>query len=234
MGGSGAFLGHGSDGRDYWIKTLNNHQDPRVPITEQLVGRAGALVCNTCCSVETMYIPKSLEGWDFRGGRTLVRGFAHASLALANAVEAPGVPAERQNDNNAVRHVGYFALYDWCWGSDPQGLLAIDENRAYYSHDHGLFLPPEGSVTWSIGDLLAQAETAHEFGGDSAGLDQTEIKRVATRLENVTRNEILGIVSNIPRSWPVTNQELDHVGAFLEFRAPRVAQRLRAHLGATP
>ena len=45
VGGSGAFLGHADDQRRYWIKPLlNSDQGTRVPITEQIVGRVGALI----------------------------------------------------------------------------------------------------------------------------------------------------------------------------------------------
>jgi hypothetical protein len=232
-GGSGSFLGKASDGNEYWIKPLNNTQGVRVPILEQIVGNAGSLIGDTCCSVIVVYIPKALQGWEFRPGRQIERGFAHASLALANATEVGGPPTERDRDDNAVRHVGYFALFDWCWGGDPQGLVAIDRDRAFYSHDHGVFLPPEG-FDFTIPELLAKASIPHEFGVNPIGLDPLEVNRVATRLESLTRTEILDVVRHIPRSWPVTNQELEHVGAFLECRAPRVAERLRARTRVTP
>jgi hypothetical protein len=44
VGGSGAFLGHADDQRRCWIKPQNNGQGTRVPITEQIVGRVGALI----------------------------------------------------------------------------------------------------------------------------------------------------------------------------------------------
>jgi hypothetical protein len=232
-GGSGTFLGKASDGNEYWIKPLNNGQGRRVPILEQIVGRAGSLIGDTCCSVAVVYIPRALEGWEFRPGLKLERGFAHASLALTNAVEVGGPPTERNRDDNAVRHVGYFALFDWCWGGDPQGLVAIDRDRAFYSHDHGVFLPPEG-FDFTDTELLAKATTPHEFSADPAGLDPLEIDRVATRLESLTRTEILDVVTHIPTTWPVSNKELEHVGAFLECRAPKVAERLRARTGVTP
>lgn len=232
-GGSGAFLGTGTDDRDYWIKTLNSGQGDRVAVTEEIVGRAAALVCTTCCEAALLYIPSAASGWEFRPGLRLERGFAHGSLALENCTEVGGPPTERNRDDNGVRHVGYFVIYDWCWGGDAQGLVSLDQDRAFFSHDHGWFLPPEGP-TWSDPELRLRAGEPHELGADRTGLNPTEVVRIADRLEALTRDEILTVVESIPRSWPVTNKELEHVGAFLECRAPLVASRLRAYPGINP
>lgn len=229
-GGSGAFLASASDGREYWVKPLNNLQGTRVPCTEQIVGRAAMLIGAPCCAVESVFIPRSIAGWEFRPNVRVERGFAHASAALGAVVEQGGLPGERAADHNSVRHAGYLALYDWCWGGDPQGLLTLAENRAYYSHDHGWFLPPEGP-SWDEAALRASVEAAHELGGDDSGIDRAEVTRLISVLERMRRHDILSVVSSIPRSWPVTNEELECVGAFLECRSARVAQRLRVRFG---
>lgn len=232
VGGSGAFPGLTTDGREYWIKTLNNPQGPLVPATEQLVARAGVLIGAPCCAVELIQIPAAIAGWSIRPSVMLEAGLAHGSLALASAIDQPGSPGQRTSDNNAVRHVGYFALFDWCWGGDPQGLLAMDQKEAYYSHDHGWFLPPNGPA-WDAASLRANVDVPHEFGDDISGLDPAEVKRIAQRLDTITRDELIGVVTNIPANWPVTNEDLEHVGAFLEVRAPVVADRLRSRFGIT-
>ena len=73
-GGSGAFLGLADDGYRYWIKPLNNAQGQRVPITEQIVGRAGKLVGGPTCEVRTITITDAFAGWEFRPGFTLEPG----------------------------------------------------------------------------------------------------------------------------------------------------------------
>lgn len=55
-GGSGSFKGLGTDGNRYWIKPLNNNQDPRVIITEQIVARAGEIISAPCCPVRLIGI----------------------------------------------------------------------------------------------------------------------------------------------------------------------------------
>lgn len=231
-GGSGAFLGLASDGNRYWVKVIGGPQGDRVPITEQIVGRAGRLIDAPVRPVVTVYVPRALAGWEYRPGARLRRGFAHGSLALESCVEERRL-SDRMRDENSRRHVGYYGLFDWCWGGDVQGLLDLDDDRAFHSHDHGWFLPPVGQ-TWDEAQLRDRADADHELAEDGSGLDCVEVERVASALENVTRDGILEVVSATPRSWPVTDAELESVGAFLEARAPRVAERLRARFGGGP
>jgi hypothetical protein len=230
-GGSGSFPCLGSDGRRYWVKTLNGPQGSRVPVTEQLIGRAGAIMEAPTCFVEVIFIPKAFVGWEFRPGYQIQRGFAHASLAVENSVEEKAL-SHRNCDENSVRHAGYFAMYDWCWGDDLQGLLSLDRDNEFHSHDHGHFLP--GGPAWDVASLKAHHGDPHPLAMDTSGLSVVELNRVAVKLEAITRGEILAVVSRIPRSWPVTDAELEEVGAFLEHRAPLVAARLRALAGGTP
>ena len=228
-GGAGAFLALTRNGERYWVKTLNSPQGDRIAITEQLVGRAGALIRAPVRPVATLYVPKALAGWEFRTGHRLEPGCVHGSLALHRCVEERSL-RYRQRDENATRHVGYYALYDWCWGGDVQGLFHLSDDRAMHSHDHGWFLPPEGPA-WSLAALWQRIDEPHELGEDGAGLDLIEVEGAAERLEAVTREQIFEVVRAIPRAWPVTDQELEAVGAFLEYRAPKVAARLRARFG---
>lgn len=228
-GGSGAFLALASDGNRYWVKTLNGPQGNRVAITEQIVGGAGALIGAPVCEVTVVYVPKDLGGWEFRPGHKLQPGCAHGSRALEDVIEEKGCLDHRQLDENSIRHVGYYALYDWCWGDDVQGLLVVSEDRKFCSHDHGLFLP--GGTSWDPQNLEQHIDDPHELSFDGAGLDLIEVERVASRLESVTRDEILRVVSRIPRAWPVSDGHLEAVGYFLEQRAPAVASRLRIRFG---
>ncbi len=46
-------------------------------------------------------------------------GIAHASVALGHAIECRQYLSDRAKDDNTRRHVGVYALYDWCFGDDP-------------------------------------------------------------------------------------------------------------------
>ncbi len=108
-GGSGAFLVRSDDERRYWCKVLNNPQDPRVPINQQLVGRLGKWLGSAVCEASPVRIPSDLLGWEFRQGRKLEQGIAHGSRALEHAVETRQ-PGHTHEDENAERQTSLRVL----------------------------------------------------------------------------------------------------------------------------
>ncbi len=67
-----------------------------------------------------------------------------------------------------------------------------------------------------------------------ANIDLLTMSEIATRLDAVTRIHLLGALEQIPGSWPVTDEELEAVGYFLERRSPQVAARIRNRIGVAP
>lgn len=233
-GGSGAFLGLCSDGEQYWIKVPNGPQGSRVPCTEQIVGRVGHLIDAAVCTVATVEITGDCAGRTFRPGRQLSECIGHGSLNVPGAVrEIKGNLGDRETDDNSRRHATYYALYDWCWGNDPQCLVAVDDDFRFYSHDHGHFLPP-GNGTWNPLTVSEKLEEPRQLAVDSAGIDFETSLQLANRLEAIDADRIATELSKIPSAWEVGDHELAMVGYFLEKRAPYAAQRLRARVGATP
>jgi hypothetical protein len=169
-------------------------------------------------------IPSELTGWEFRPGLSLEAGFAHGSLAVTHAVENHQL-SHAERDDNATRHVGVFALHDWCWGGDSQWLYAESEDRRVYSHDHGWYFPESGN-NWTIESLDARADDTHVGTWPSDELDHDEIDRMADALRTVERSDLLEIMGEIPETWPATDEELEALGCFLEHRASGVAERL--------
>ncbi len=231
-GGSGTFLGVDVDSRRWWIKPLNNLQHPLVTVTEHLVARAGALVGAPVCEAEIIRIPPELAGWEFRPGATLEPGLAHGSLAVDPAVEEHALTF-RDRDDNARRHAGVFALYDWCWGADDQWLYDEGDERKVYSHDHGWYLPAEGP-TWDEQTLLARIDESHLPAYPTGGLDAGELIELARRLEALVTEDLVGVLKGVPSSWPVDDEDLEALGFFLLRRAPAVAARLRGITGGAP
>lgn len=223
-GGSGTFLAADDEGRQWWVKPLNNRQGGKVLVTEHVVGRVGALIGAPVCEVAIVQIPEELAGWQFVPGRELEPGLAHASAAVAQATEDRSL-AHRQRDDNQIRQAGVFALYDWCWGADHQWLHSAKADMELYSHDHGYYLPPAGS-DWNVGELELHADRPHPGPWSHRGLDRGELDRLAGALCAVDRRQICAILGGIPLTWPVTTQELEALGSFLEYRAPLVAHRL--------
>ena len=229
-GGSGTFLAADSDGEQWWVKPLNNNQGERVTVTEAIVAAVGELMGAPVCESVVAFLPAEIEGWEFRPGSMIESGYAHASRAVANAVEHRSLQY-RERDENARRHVGVFACYDWCWGGDDQWLYAEPEDRKLYSHDHGWYLPETGA-TWDVDALVARVGEPHVAKWSPNGLDSDEIAACAQRLRTLEHEELVAALSGIPESWPVSDVELERVGWFLESRAPGVAARLESMGGA--
>lgn len=223
QGGSAAFLGAASDGKRYWIKPLNNRQDPRVCVTEQIVGRIGELLGAPTCIVRTIEISTALAGWRFHDQATLEAGIAHASLETPNALETYSLE-HRKDDANASRHAYLLALYDLCWGDDPQWLMDVADEYSFYSHDHGLYLP-DGPF-WTEASLARCIEAPREYGDDGAGLDLSTVTGIVTRLRALDDAALIAALAPIPTNWPVSETELELVGHFILSRAPQVAARL--------
>jgi hypothetical protein len=69
----------------------------------------------------------------------LAEGYGSASLEVGDVVEVRSLQ-HRSEDDNARRHVGVYALYDWCWGADDQWLYQGGTRNTIFSHDHGSYL----------------------------------------------------------------------------------------------
>jgi hypothetical protein len=223
-GGSGSFLVLADDGNRYWCKALNNPQGQRVPINEQIVARLGLLIGAPVCIPELVLIPPALTGWEYRPGIALVEGWVNGSLALEPVVETRTLQ-DRSSDDNARRHAGIYALFDWVGGPDPQWLVRGPESE-YFSHDHGGYFPNDGN--WDAAVLQAAVATPFETGVPPAGLDGQELERLAAAIEAVAQEEIEGCVSKVPSAWPVTDMELQAVVSFVLDRRQSVAGRRRA------
>jgi hypothetical protein len=232
-GGSwgGPFRATANDNHSYFVKSLQTcPQDQQASLAaEQIVAQVGRLIGAPVCETTLIRIPAALSGWTPRhGSPPLQEGLAHASLALGNAEEHRPSLIARTDDNNSHRHVGVYALYDWCFGTDQQWLFDLDGDRMIFSHDHGLYFPPEGRGGWTRQDLVNYADQAHELPDARSGLAAEEAKRVALKLEQVTRADLAKVLSSIPASWPVSNDDLEALGWFLEHRAAAVAARVRS------
>jgi hypothetical protein len=226
--GSAAFKVQDTTKQIWWLKALNNPQGPRVPINEVIVGMAGKLIGAPVCQVTVVEVLADAAGVTYQGNLQLQPGFHSGSKNVAAVVEIKGALADRDKDDNARRHAGLFAVYDWCWGSDPQYLYSEDEDRRTYSHDHGHYFP--NGPNWTMEQLASTVDTPHPLDAPQ-GLDPKAILDFANHLKEVSHDDIGGILNGIPESWPVTTQELETMGWYLERRACAVASRLEKLAG---
>lgn len=227
--GSGAFLAFTAEGDRWWVKPQNNPQGPRVPVTELIVGMAGAMIGAPVCEVAVIEIPPELRGAEFRPGFALQPGLASGSRHVEGVLEHRDL-VHLEDDDNRARHAGVFALYDWCWGADDQWLYSSVEDDRIYSHDHGHYLP--GGPGWTVQQLSAHVDAPHPQSRSPAGLSSAMLDELADRLEQLPRSSITKVMLAVPEGWQVAQDELETVGWFLERRAPQVAERLRQMTGA--
>lgn len=227
---AGPFRATASDQRDYFVKTLQTCQRTQEPslAIEQIVSQVGQLIGAPVCETSLIRIPADLDGWEPLPGVPIRAGLAHASLAIERAVFGRRALDQRDANDNTRRHVGVYALCDWCISADEQWLYDLGDDNAVWSHDHGLYLPPAGSGFWNRPGLVAQADDDHTWRDPPDGLSTAAVNDVAEALEAVNRPTLARVLRSIPASWPVSDEDLEAVGWFLERRAPAVANRLRA------
>lgn len=217
------------DGQSYFIKTLGGCPEfaQGSVAVEYVIAQVGRLIGAPVCGSSLIRIPEALDDWPLPSGGKLTAGLAHASAALEHAVESrPALTGRARNDNRR-RHVGLYALYDRCFGDDPQWLHDLDNDHSIYSHDHGLYLPPhDGTIRRQY--LVDCANEPNPLTDPPAGLAPQAIVDVSQALETISRDALVNIVCGVPASWPVSDDDLEALGWFLEHRAPAVASRLRA------
>ena len=227
----GPFRATANDSNIYFVKSLDTCVPGGKPslAVEQIVARLGDLIAAPVCKTSLIRIPDALDGYaPYPNRGRLSPGLAHASLALNRAEDRAPMLVARTKDNNSRRHVGLYALYDWCFGMDPQWLLDLDNDLAIYSHDHGLYFPPLTQPGWNRGELIRHVDEPHELRDPREGLLSEEAKRVALAIGQVSRDDLAAILRAVPASWPVSDAELEVLGWFLERRAAAVAERVRS------
>ncbi|MEV7014048.1 HipA family kinase [Streptosporangium sp. NPDC051022] len=227
------FLAAASDGHRYWVKCIDTcpeHAKMSIAI-EYIVSGVGRLIGAPVCESSLIRIPEEMAGWPLGPGQgKLQAGLAYASRALSNAIEHRPALESRTADDNRRRQVGIYALWDWCFGSDPQWLYDLENDKSIYSHDHGLYFPTNDG-SWERKRLIQCVDEPNELDEAPHGLNREAVREVAAALEKVDRDALVQILRGVPTSWPVSDDDLEALGWFLEYRAPAVAGRVRALTG---
>ncbi|MEU8200380.1 HipA family kinase [Streptosporangium sp. NPDC049046] len=217
------------DGHDYFVKVLEGctrNWARGALVAEYVVSRVGALIGAPVCQSSLIRIPEELRGHGIARGVELTPGIGHASRTIRHADEVRDRLGHRRRDDNRSRHVGLYALYDWCYGDDPQWLHDLEDDYTVYSHDHGLYLPPNtGEISPQV--LRDAKDEPNELPDVRNGLNAEAVALVADALEKIDREVLVNIMCGVPASWPATDEELATLGWFLEYRAPVVAGRVR-------
>jgi len=225
-GGSNAVPVRATDDQRWWLKPTNNPQGPRVTINEYVVGQIGELIGAPTCKVAIVEIDSLNAGPRQAPAPPLEVGFACGSFEVPGSRERRTNLEFRSRDDNSSRHVGIIALWDLCFGADPQWLYQSTDDERTWSHDHGLFFPQ--GPNWTEQSLVDHLVEVHQLAVDTTDLDKPTIERVATKIDELQRNMIETILSSVPASWPVTDSELECLGWFIHERTGPVAERLRS------
>lgn len=220
-------LGKCSDGGSWWIKPPVGGMT-RALAAEWVVGRLGRLIGAPVCEVALVEIPQALLPCEFAPGKPLVAGTGCASRDIGGTpTEIRTALQHREDDDNRRRHAGVFAIVDWFYGHDLQWLVDTSDDWRLHSHDHGWYLPPNGQ-DWTVTELRATVGTPVHTLGDSAGLDATELDRLADAIDAVDDAVIVDVLRAIPTDWGIPPVDLDCLGWYLAERRSAVASRLRS------
>lgn len=222
------FEAEADDGRRYFVKSLDTcPRNGRVSVAiEYIVARVGALIGAPIPLTRLIRVPEGFAGWSPFPGRALSCGYAHATVALPDAEDVREYPAAVDGEN-LRRLVAIHALYDWCWGRDPQWVYSGRGQPRLYTVDHGLYLEQFRRVGSRGSAFTADANRAHELRRpDSVELPSVAVAETSRALRAVTRTQLADIFNSVPASWPVSDITLENLGWFLEHRAARVAHRL--------
>lgn len=216
------FLVRASDGYDYWVKQAVD-RFARCVCVEQVVGACAAYLGASVCPIARLKIPPEFDGHRLATGVIMRAGIAHGSRDRPQGqAKKHWSPEHRLRDNNSVRHAGYFALCQWCFGNDHQWIYDYADDFATYSHDHGAFL----DFPWTEQHLERQLLERLEHNINVSGLDEIELVRLSASLRNVSLADVVGFVSRIPSSWGILGTELALLARFLLCRAPIAAREL--------
>jgi hypothetical protein len=224
VGNAGSFIGLGSDGQRWRVKVPDNPQTPKTLVSDLIVGKLGPLIGAPVCEVAVIWIGEECAGWEYRPGSTLRASWAFASLEVPGVTDS-GELTHRGHGDNARRHVGVLALYDWCLGHDPHWLYQGTADYDVYSHDHGFYL-----LRGNLDRVLATpVDQPHPLPNvDGKGLDGARLADCCAVLRAMTLGPLSAAVSLVPTTWPATDGELEDLARFLLARAPSVADRLNS------
>lgn len=223
-----AFQASTDSGGHWWVKPPNSPQGPKSLANEWIVAQLGGLLGAPVCEVEVATVDDDLVGELIRVDPLELRlaaGLCTASRHIEGSMECRHRLENTHADNNAIRHAGILALYDWCWGRDPQWLTVAIDDHATFSHDHGLFF---GGANWSAAALreLVDAENIVPVADGRSATSPAERSRIAELLRGISRAILVPILRRVPREWVPDPTDLEELGYFLERRAVSTADRL--------
>lgn len=223
--GSGAFLGLGDDGREYWVKAPNNPQGNYTLAAEVVVHGLGRLLGAPMPETALLQIPDSMR-FEYAPARRLKGGVGHGSQNIQPAIVADEWETYIALDGNRERQAVIFGLWDLCMGGDPQWIHNPAEDYSIWTFDHGFWLGGESSDDWSADSLRSIGTTPWQYDLDPGGLSASALVRTADKIASLTADQVQSIISDVPLEWAIRHEDLDALCDLLIKRAAGVSGRL--------
>ena len=193
----------------------------RIAFNDQLVARMGQAISAPVGSPAIVEIPKALID--------ATPDISHYTAGPAHAVEFIPACSERIDAINAdlrenrARFASLAILFGWAQTNDTQFIYSINDPKLVHSVDHGHFFP--GGPNWSIASL-AGAQPAEPYQGiiGSLVLTPDEIVTAASKLNDISPEQIAELVNGMPPEWGVPNDEQNAISEFVKNRRQTIIQ----------
>lgn len=214
-------------GELYWVKPQHNEHGQNSLLAEQVVAAVGRYLGAPIPHTTLIEIPDAFSSYRLPNGSLLVPGTAHASRHVESECVEDTELLYVPKDGNRYRAPKFIALWEWCFGEDPQWLYAQADDYQLWTFDHGLWLG--GGGEWEVADLRKTATKVFGWSGPVKGMDSATFAGLADAIESCTVSDLLSMVSAVPVDWGFTDFELIEVARWLDERRESVVTSLRQH-----
>jgi len=214
-------------GELYWVKPQNNPHGQTSLLAERIVAAVGKYLGAPIPRTELIEIPDVFSSYALPNGDVLSTGLAHGSLHVERECVEDTELLHIPRDGNRFRAPKFIALWEWCFGEDPQWLYAAADDYQLWTFDHGLWIG--GGGEWSISDLSATSHLSSGWAGSVRGMDQGTFLGLADAIESCSVSDLLSFVSAVPIDWGFGDAELIEVAKWLDQRRPSVITSLKQH-----
>lgn len=217
-----------NNGEKYWVKAMGNGQGDIALVNEAVSCGLAQILGASMRPGMLVSLPQRFDGMRLSmSGHRARAGLAHASKHLESGEEGEWFQF-RQHDNNRVREVGIYALWDLCLGQDEQWLYELNSDYSIWSHDHSMWFALQ-SEEWDqdmCRRLVDTPWTVDETQYPVTALSASTFHDFAQRLRDLSVDQILDVLSRVPPEWGKTNRDLEVLGWMIYRRSKAVAQRL--------
>jgi hypothetical protein len=144
-----------------------------------------------------------------------VPGLLHGSTYVPNTTPRLAIDAAR-NPQDAIDYAILAVLYGWMGASDDQVIRNMLPPERVLSVDHGHFF--NGGAPWNEAVFAKLGDATIHAAFVSHGANTSEVQRAIVAAKNVTDEEIIEVVSCVPSTWDVPDDDLVALAKFISRR----------------